>query len=105
MSAGVTTHCAFVEPSEPVAVLPEEDDEEEVGELSPFPPQLPSTPTAIIEPSAESAPRRPSTAVSTGLDIAWDPPGALHDPPCLEICCPEYRPAAASRLHGAASAA
>ena len=79
MSAGVTTHCAFVELSEPkdVAVEPEDD---AVGELSPSPPQLPSTPTAIIEPSAWSAPRRPSTVVSPRLDMACLTPRAIASP-------------------------
>ena len=42
----------------------EEDDE---GELASPPPQLPSTPTAITEPSIEIAPRRSRADVSPDL--------------------------------------
>ena len=73
MSAGVTTHCALVEVSElEVAVDAEDDEDEEVGEPASLPPpQLPSAPTAIAEPSIEIAPRRPRPVVSPALSILF----------------------------------
>src|SRR5262245_1034698 len=56
---GVTTHCAFVEEKKVAKDAPKK--KKDVSELSPPPPQLPKTPTAIIEPSADSAPHRPNT--------------------------------------------
>jgi hypothetical protein len=77
VSAGVTTHWAFVEVGELVEPGEEEDvDEEDEGELASPPPQLPRTPTAITEPSIEIAPRRSRADVSPDLRIIH-PPRAL----------------------------
>ena len=94
VSAGVTTHCAFVDVGELVEPEDEEDvDEEDEGELASPPPQLPSTPTAITEPSIEIAPRRSRADVSPDLRIIH-PPRALRD---------QYRRGGARGLHAGAS--
>jgi hypothetical protein len=64
---------AFVEAREVADDAPGDDDEAGKPWLL-LPPQLPRTPTAIIEPSACSAPRRPGAVVSLRLDIGCDLP-------------------------------
>jgi hypothetical protein len=70
VSAGVTTHWAFVDAGELVEPDGDEDVEEDEGELDSLPPQAPRTPTAITEPSIEIAPRRSRPAASPDFSIA-----------------------------------
>jgi hypothetical protein len=95
VTSGVTTHCAFVDGSEPDASL-EPEDEPEVGELSPSPPQLPRNPTATIDPSAESASRRASFDSLRNF---------IADPFPNRRRSPKYRPFARVRLHDGAKSA
>jgi hypothetical protein len=70
VSAGVTTHCAFVEAVELEDVALDED---AVGEPS-LPPQLFAKPTATTEPSREITSRRPTPATPLSLRIDSNPP-------------------------------
>jgi len=91
VSAGVTTHCAFVDAVEAEDVEDDALDEDDVGEPSAPPPQALANPTATTEPSLEITSRRPTPSSAPNLRIASKPsPGLVPNGIRCEAPLSEY---------------